>query len=66
MLRFAISYINFFDNELKINFVEATDKRDALAQALNALTGIEDESSSIEELKSIAFDCDGMIEAKEV
>jgi hypothetical protein len=63
MLKYAVGYISFHDNVLKLAFVEATDERDAVAQALNLLTGVEDYRSDVETLKSIAFDCDGMIEA---
>ena len=64
--RFAVGYISFHDNVLKLEFIEAIDERDALVQALNLLTGVEDFTSDCETLKGIAFDCDGMIEAKEV
>lgn len=63
MMKFAIAHINFFDNSLELNIISAESERDALAQALNLLTGIEDTVSNAEQLKEIAFDCDGMINA---
>lgn len=60
---YAICWVSFFDNEMKMSKVSATDDRDALAQALNMLTGIEDTEHDSEWLHHRAFDCDGLIGA---
>lgn len=60
---YIISWVSFFDNELKMEHIKASDDRDAHAQALNRLTGIEDFEHDVEWLHMQASNCDGLIGA---
>jgi hypothetical protein len=66
MKKFAISYMTFNENDIKMAIVNAESKQDALAQALNLSTGLEDFKSDEETLKTIAFNCDCLIGAIEI
>lgn len=64
---FAVGVINFFDNELIIEIVEAEDWKSALS--LHSEVDSSDlvlEASSLEEAKSLAFDADSAIDVVEV
>ena len=65
MKRFAVSWINWTDNDLKTEFVKAESELAAL-QAKLAKDGLDEVPDTIEGCKQLAFDCDGMIHAAEV
>lgn len=65
MTRFAVSYINWFDNELTTEFVIAKDWREALTLHSKSFFKPENDYKvpETEELaKRACFDCDGMME----
>jgi hypothetical protein len=64
MKRFAVGFISFFDNELKIQIVEADDWYSALTKAFPQ--DFNWPSSSLANAKTYAFDCDSMIEVTEI
>lgn len=67
MKKFAVAYIDWFDNELKMSFVEAENELQAL-YSYAFINGMEMESniSSVEDFQQKCFDCDCMMAAKEV
>lgn len=65
MKKFAISWISFHDNELKMKIVEAVCYESALEMAYHALTDVVYQDDD-DEIKQAAFNCDGMIEALEI
>lgn len=68
---FAVSYINWFDHDLITEFhsgatwKEALAKHSMLAQSPFAEDG-EPIPDDLEKMKQLCFDCDCMIEVKEV
>lgn len=65
MKTFVIAYMNFFDNNLCLEKVNALSKDEALGIALKKLN-LEGFFESEEDIKSYAFDCDSLIEAIEI
>lgn len=67
MKKFAVAYIDWFDHELKMSFVEAENELQALyfCAAINGML-IRDDISSVEDFQQECFDCDCMMAAKEV
>lgn len=64
---YAVAWMNFFDNELKIEFIWAANWREAvLAHSLNNFVGVDDIPEDIEEAKRAAFDLDSMFDVVEV
>lgn len=68
MKRFVISYISWFNYELKSEIVEAESVTEATRIALYRLTDANDldEYITVEQMKQFAFDCDGMVNAIEI
>lgn len=71
MKKFAVAYMNYFDNDLIIDFIEAPSKLKALSTflAVNARDFIPvagDENEAIESIKQYMFDCDANIEIEEL
>ena len=68
MTLFAVSYLNFFDNELMTTFVRASDWRSAVSSwekiGPEFVEGFEIED--LDEAKRYAFDQDFIFEVKEV
>jgi hypothetical protein len=64
--KFVISWISFYDNELHMKEVYATDEDHALRLAYLELTDEGYESEWNVNIKQAAFDCDGMVGALEV
>jgi hypothetical protein len=63
-MKYVISYIRFFDNNLHIEFVLASSELEAGKLAYKKVTGIDyegEDSSTLEDVKQAAFDCDAMI-----
>lgn len=65
MKKFAVGYINFFDNELKINIVEAENWKDALCKG-SPMGPDWIESDTMAEAKEKAFDMDSMFDVVEI
>lgn len=67
MKKYAIAYIDWFDYDLKINFVEANSELEALYKGAD-LNGIEmrNNISSIDDFQQECFNMDSMMSAKEV
>lgn len=67
-MKFVVSFINFFDNELKSSIIEADSKLESMLKYLEEKEGIklelklEDE----EEIKQSCFDMDSMINSIEI
>jgi hypothetical protein len=73
MKKFIISYINWHDHELEMEMVMAKDHLEAMKLAFTYLTDTDydeytDEGceQTAEAIKRAAFNCDGMVNAKEV
>lgn len=66
MKKFAVAYIDWFDNELKMSFVEAENELQALYSCayINGIA-MESDISSVEDFQQRCFDCDCMMAAKE-
>jgi len=66
--RYAVSYISFFDNELDTVFVYANSVAEAVKKAMPKLKCEIDwgDRETLEEFKSLAFDCDAMIHVVQV
>ena len=67
MKKWAVSYINFFDNRLMTTFIEAETELEALYYGdlywgLNFRNNID----SVEDFEQECFDCDCMMHAEEV
>jgi hypothetical protein len=70
MAKYAVAYINFMDNKLDIEFIEADGWKNALSksQFCKGFTA-EDYAympQTLEEVKQFAFDQDAMIDVKEI
>lgn len=67
MKKYAVAFISFMDNELKIQFIVAASEKDAI-KSLYPDYVEEDEwdEFSIEDIKQRFFDCDSMVDVKEV
>ena len=68
-MRFVVSYINFYDNELKSEKVMADSLLEATKLAYLRLQGVEYEDNlpqKIESIKQEAFNCDGMVNAIQI
>lgn len=70
MKKFAVGYIDFFDNNLIIEIVEAEDWYNALKEHSKIKKFSEDEcylpSDSLEVAKNVAFNMDMMIDVVEI
>lgn len=70
MKKFAVGYIDFYDNELIIEIIEAEDWYTALRSHTKLKSLNEDEcylpSDSLEAAKDIAFNSDFMIDVVEI
>lgn len=70
MKKFAVGYIDFYDNELIIEIIEAEDWYAALSSHTKLKSMNEDEcylpSDSLETAKDIAFNSDFMIDVVEI
>ena len=66
MKKFAVGYINFFDNDLIIEIIEAFNWIDALRQHSKLSKDFWLSESSLEEAKIDAFNGDMMIDVKEI
>lgn len=67
MKKFAVAYIDWFDNELKMSIVNAENELQALYSCA-CVNGIEmrNNISSVEDFKQECFNMDCMMGAKEV
>lgn len=68
MSRWAISYINFFNNDLLMGVIEATNQIDAMQEALIIFgewnkNDIPDNIDDPEDFKQFCFNCDCMVGA---
>jgi hypothetical protein len=68
MPKYAISFVSFFENELKMEVVEASNELDALREAYNKVHGnaAPEDITDIKELKAVCFDMDSLISAIEI
>jgi len=63
-MKFAISYISFFDNEIHMEIIEAVSYMGPLNIAIEKLHGKKLALvGTSEEIKQFAFDTDSMVEA---
>jgi oligoendopeptidase F len=61
--KYAVAYINFYDNELSIKLTEANNWEEAVNKTFDLFAELgEDCSTDIEEAKRQAFDADFMFE----
>lgn len=66
MEKYAVAFISFFDSELKLSFVEATDILHAIEVAGYLVYVKEESSYELEELKQIFFDQDAAIDVQKL
>lgn len=67
MKKYAVAFISFMDNELKIQFIVAASEKDAIKSLYHDyLEDDEWELYTIQEIKQRFFDSDGMVDVKEV
>lgn len=71
MKTFAVAFISFFDNELIVQFIKAETFQKAVmkysSEVWNMFDGFDvEEKKTLEEWKQFSFDCDSMIDAREV
>ena len=64
MKKFAVSYINFYDNNLQTKIIEANNWKEALDKS-EFFTGLE-LPEDFQEAKQEAFNCDSMFEVVEI
>jgi hypothetical protein len=68
-MKYCISWLSFFSNDIESKVVEAGSELEALSRALNNLMSTENEVfespkfPTSEAYKQYAFDCDGAINA---
>lgn len=63
MARYAVGYINYFDNEMVIEIVQANNWHEALAQH-SQIGEMEYPTDDIKEAKQEFFNCDSMFDVK--
>ena len=71
MNKFAVGYISFFDNVLKVEIIEAKDWKDALLKHSSIkddfyLKEMVTDSESLEEATDSFYDCDMTIDIVEI
>jgi hypothetical protein len=72
MKRFAVAYISFFDNEIKLCTVDANSPEEAILPAMKAIGETTDDiaelvaDKTLEQIKDLFFDWDSAIEVKEI
>lgn len=67
MNQYATAYMNYFDNELSIDFRKANSQFDAMVRRLeNEGYQVPKHIKECDELREFAFDCDCQVEAEEV
>jgi hypothetical protein len=67
MAKFAIAFINFHDNELKITFAEASSAMEAAKAFLTNDWDVEGENfTDLQSIKNFCWDGDAMIDVKEL
>ena len=69
MKKFAVAYINFFDNELSVVIIEANNWRDALSERMRQLYPDSEPlslSGSIKDEQQNAFDEDWLFDVTEI
>lgn len=70
MNKFAVGYINFFDNDLIIEIIEANNWFDAIWHHSKMILTKDEKpwlpNTSLEKLKGEAFNCDMMIDVIEI
>lgn len=73
MSKFAVAYINWFDNDLSIEIVEAPTwweavfEHSCLQNSRDIYQDLIDEGNfDIDEWKKLSFDCDSMIDVIEI
>ena len=67
MKKYVVAYIDWFNNELKMSFVEAENELQALyfCAAINGIL-MRSNISSVEDFQQECIDCDCMMAAKEI
>lgn len=66
MKKYAISYMDFFNNDLKMELIETETEIEALKIAFEKLHEIEPVGKTTEDIKDEAFDCDSLVACIEV
>ena len=69
MKKYAVAYMNFFDNELTIEFVEAETEKQAIFShsKMQSDSGWSEElSDNLDEIKQAFFDGDTLVDVKEI
>lgn len=66
MKKFAVGYINAFDNELTIEFHEGATWHEALMKHSKVGEYTDVPSSSLDDAKRLFWNCDASIDVKEV
>lgn len=67
MKKYAVAFINFFDNDLKIEFVEAENELIALYIGSTLFNWeMPNDIASVEDFKTECFNMDCMMDVKEI
>ena len=71
MNKFAVGYISFFDNVLKVEIIEAKDWKDALLQhscilGNESLVEMMQEQESLDDVINVLYDCDATYDIVEI
>lgn len=66
MKRFVVGYLNFFDNDLLMEFVFANSYEEAITNCSYIKEFSFPENTTFEDMKNILFDCDIVVSAIEV
>ncbi len=64
MKRYAVAYMNFYDNVIEIKFVDADNEVDAVRKDGRVTLPEDSDHWGMEEVKEFAFNCDSCIDAK--
>jgi hypothetical protein len=65
MKRWAVAFANFYDNDITIEFVEASTWQEAIKKH-PGVGETEFSSETLNEAKTDFFDCDSLIDVKEL
>jgi hypothetical protein len=66
MKKYAVAYVNFFDNDLEINIIEAENERDAIVKGCKYAADYDDLPEGIDGIQELFWNTDILIEVKEI
>ena len=66
MKRYVVSYMNFYDNDISLELVEAVDWQSAVQKSKFSIDYVLEDTLNLEEAKQRAFDCDEVFSVLEI